>query len=271
MNFPGRYIHGHHTLIIEEKLRRMHEEATALHPEIVPSDLLPASYRSQKETRHLESLGMDAMQLDRLRMVKYDHLADLQKTLKNRCMALPDTIIPWGRLSIPSLCAQGKSEQGCTNACFRMLYEGITGDHTYQLAAEAAVEKVHGHPLIHDEEYLKVFSTPTFRALYPELKVRTHTLLGVDLEMLKKVTTKIKTAHPDAWIFCMVNLQTATSLTDVWHANILIGSEEGQVIVHDPSGREGTAFKRLEKAKFYKRWAIAYNRAHLLVVSGVEE
>lgn len=271
MEFPGRRIHGPHFHLIEDRLRQLHAEACAIHPEILPSDLLPVSYRSWEERLHFEGLGLEYPQHEELRTVKYRHVAQLKEDCLKRSRALPDTIMPLGLLGIPPLSSQRYSEQGCSNACFRMLYEGVTQQNILQPAAETAVIGTYGHPLIHDEEYLKIFSTPTFRRLYSDIQVQAHTLTGVDLEILKKIAASIKNAHPEVQLFCMVNLQTSRSLTDVWHANILLGCEEGAVIVHDPSGSAGAAFKRLEKESFYGRWAVAYNRAHLLVVSKTDD
>ena len=96
------------------------------------------------------------------------------------------------------------------------------------------------------------------------------TITGTNLDTLDKLSTGIKLKTPGAKVFCIVNLQTETSrIKDIWHTNILLGANAEEVVTHDPSDHYDVVmpFKHQSKQAFHERWAIAFNRAHLIVAA----
>jgi len=87
--------------------------------------------------------------------------------------------------------------------------------------------------------------------------------------MVHKIASKIRDTRPGASVTSIITLQTEKSHREnIWHTNMLLSATEDEVIVHDPTDQlQGAAERPLDREDFYKRWAVALNRAHLIIAA----
>jgi hypothetical protein len=269
MPFSGRHVQGPHFQDIKEILEKTDTILTDIHPKLVPEHLMPLDYQSRAARLSYRELQLRASEMNRLSMLRHartDLLANLGAAKASEESGI---VIPEGVLGVPPYYMQEYSGQACFRACFRMIFDGMTGSAPGELALGAALTEVHRDTLVHDEEFLKVFSSPTFQKLYPNVDAQVITITGANLDTIKTLAEGLQAKQPDRKVYCVVSLQTETAQNrSVWHTNVLLGADADTVITHDPSSKwAGKPFRTQSKENFYSRWAVAFNRAHLIIAA----
>jgi hypothetical protein len=245
-----------------------------IHPDLQAEHTFSTLYQSweaKAKSNEIERSLTDQQYHDKwsLSRMRLQALHDLGESFSQTTIS-PE--IKPGLLEEPPYCYQGdgdpkNSGQACFNACFRMVFAGITGDFLHERSVRRAGQYVTNSSTMEDERYLRSFNTPTFRKNYPEKTVVTYTFIGASMGMLAKVVGKLKSSKPNSSIYSIVNLQTETRpFESIWHTNILLGTIGDQVLVHDPTDYEhGAANRAIDMTSFHRRWAVALNRAHLII------
>lgn len=266
----GRQVRGQYYDDILEVLVAAHAATKTIHPNIKGEHFAAETYLSAAAYHLLYSeLGIrqfsDFMQIQRTR------IAQLRLIGEEVAEASAVTLQP-GLLAETPYLFQGDGVRGydrlrgCFSACFRMAFAAITDEFPHERAVLSGLRRVHGDTIAADEDFLKVFSTPTYRRTFPEHPVSVVTIQGADFPAIQLFTEKIKTKRADVKVYGIVNIQSEVK-SNIWHTNTLLSSDEETVTVHDPSSREGlgTPFRRLDRRQFHERWAVAFNRVHLIV------
>jgi hypothetical protein len=195
--------------------------------------------------------------------------------------ALADQTIAPGVLSRPPYFQQGDggnaiayyARVGCMNACFRMVFGGITGWQPAERAVGRAValstpsfDSTRQYKTT-NEHFLQVFHTPRFARRFPG-RVATRSIIGADLDIIARLG-RIRERNPAVQAYCIVPVGSEVNhqQQDSAHAVVLLSADKDTVTVHDPSStnRVGRADRVLPKADFARRWAAAHNIALLVV------
>lgn len=263
----SRLLRGPLAAGFEQVMNEVHERLQRLGPHFTPEYLMPFNYQS-REVAKRELSGTERVQLSEITQLRNNRLHELadevvMPTIERQELAL-------GTLAEPPYCRQERAAmlsegwRSCTNACFRMVFTGIVGWSPSQHAVNDALKEHYGTTTVDDEVYCGVFASEAFKQV-SDRHVATFEMIGADLDVVGGVANKLA-ERSGAEAYCMVNM-ASTSVTEagVWHSAILLGTEGEEVILHDPSDRDGAPFKRLDKTEFAERWTTAYTRARFVV------
>lgn len=245
-----------------------------LHPSLKPEHLMPVSYMPDNAYIELNDMDLPRELQWQMGQIMETRLINL-RALGAKQAELPAAIDLGAEvLDTPPYLFQGdgkafQASKGCFNACFRMVFSGITGEFPHERAIESALSSVYGNGIVEDDVYLRIFETTSFKELFPDTDVQVLTLTGADLDTIAKITQKVKIKRPDSKVFCIVSLQTELGPREsIWHTNVLLGATQDTITTHDPSyGHTGQANRTLRTREFHERWAVAFNRAHLIVAA----
>ncbi|MGB4759082.1 MAG: papain-like cysteine protease family protein [Candidatus Saccharimonadales bacterium] len=269
-----RHIDGPHYIAISRVLSKVARDLQDIHPDLTPEHLVPQSYQSAQALDDLSWRGRFngyLVAISKIRNQKKAALTTLGIDLGRQVAKRSDTIVhdlsdtPYFRQGDAAVRSIDKPQKACFNACFRMVFAGITGVSLDEGAVDRAIYSQYQSSITADDQYLKVFGTETFNKLYNG-GVQTLTVTGADLSTIQKIAAAYKRRDPNKRVFSIVSLSSEAGPSTVWHTNVLVGADETTVTTHDPSASEwGKTYKNIGKEHFYKRWALALNRAHIIV------
>jgi hypothetical protein len=244
---------------------------TALDPTLTPEYFMPTSYQSPAVRRALAKkpweLKRELHNIQAFRFSETDRLVD-----ESLAEHLSQQGIPGDVLDTPPYCRQGdswddfRSSMTCSNACFRMVFGGITGWIPSEEAVAESCITNKGSSIIDDSEYQKLFKTEIFGGI-SDKKVSTIEITGAVFTTIGKVAAGIKGRVPEARVYAIVSLTSATASRDIWHSNVILGTTDNDIICHDPSGVNGSPYKQIPRNVFTRRWAGALNRAQLFIAA----
>jgi hypothetical protein len=252
-------------------LNDVQSQLTALDQTLTPEHLMPISYQSPEVRRELagrpRELQHELRNIQALRFSETDKLVD--ETLIEY---LSKQEIPRGIFDTPPYCKQGdswddfRSSMTCANACFRMVFGGITGwVPSEEVVAESFIAR-NGSSIVDDSEYQKLFKTETFGEI-SDKKVNILDITGADFTVIGQVSSHMKQRLPEAKVYAVASLASATASRDIWHANVILKTTDTAVICHDPSVVNGRPYKRIPRDVFARRWAGSFNRVQLFVAT----
>ncbi|HSX17568.1 MAG TPA: hypothetical protein VLH86_05730 [Patescibacteria group bacterium] len=222
---------------------------------------------------------------DQLAALRAKRLAELRRLGREVFgPVLKDQKIEPGVLSVPPYFQQGDNGDpdkwmarvGCMNACFRMVFGGISGWRPDELMVGNAIINTANRPHEHtinrkstDAHYMQVFHTERFRETFPG-QTTTRIITGADLATIASYASAIRQKRPNAQVYCIAKVGTETDdldNPDKAHAVVLTGADADYVYCHDPAPFIGTgkANRRMLKSTFAQRWAVGYNTALLVV------
>lgn len=269
INDPARYAKGpfgeHFATILEDIDKGLQE----LGPDFTPEYLMPYDYQSQIVRAMSGELEPDErLRLGRLQEERNKRINELAtNTIGPRVM---DQIIPRGVLNQPGYRYQGQhwkgyeSQRACANACFRMVFQGITGfDVSEDILASQMIKK-QGNSIVADSEYRKIFDTEVFNEV-SDKHVQSIELMGADIKAIGTIALRMKQRNADAKVFSVVTLGSERASRDVWHQCVLLGADASGIICHDPGTLQKRPARILPRDEFVKRWAIAHNRAQIFI------
>lgn len=231
--------------------------------------MMPTDYQSAASRNTVFALDQqkkkDIMTLRNMRREELEAMGRRQ-SIDDKSTQIPDGVLD----TPPFIGMSAKDGQSCFRTCFRMVYNELTGTRPSNVDVGRAILTTHESLLIHDTEYLNVFLSPSFKKLQPGLDVQVATITGADLDTIRQISEGIKQRKPEAKVYCIINLRTLLhDIKDVWHTNVLLSADDESVTVHDPSRKNGLSGSKLKltKDEFYERWAVGFNRAHLVIAA----
>ena len=242
-----------------------------LNPTYTPEYLMPSLYQSDTVREYVKRLPDEAREkLWKINKFRTDQTTTLAETLLTTRLARQG--IRKGTLDIPPYCQQGDGwnhemvPSACANACFRMVFGGITGWTPNEAAvAENFIEQT-GSPLAEDYKYHNLFETPTFEEISGKA-VKVLDIVGADFTMIEEMMTRFRKDTPITQIYAVVSLASDAPLIKAWHTNILLYTTDTHVICHDPSDTLGRSHKKIGRGIFTERWATALNKVQLYLVA----
>lgn len=246
------------------------ERLSAIHPALTPEYLMPICYQSQEVQRDLRNAPREIYgKINELRSFRFrqtDALIDGFLTEHLRPQEIQS-----GMLDVPPYCRQGdgwkdgRASMTCANACFRMVFGGVTGWTPNERVVAESFIKQQGTPIVHDSDYHKIFETNIFTEI-SDKKVSIIEIVGADLAVINLVTSIARQrSTEDVQVYCVASLSSATASRDIWHASVILEATESHVMCHDPSGVNGRPYKMIPKDDFITRWAGALNRVQLYI------
>lgn len=254
-----------------EVMRQTEADVKSINPHFTPEHIMPSTYQSPYVRYEVDISSTDTrialMEVSARRMRRTDMLARgvIGDTVGSQIL-LP------GELNVPEYAKQdeewehSQASRACSNACFRMVFGSVAGWVPSETAVGEQLLKHHGTAIVDDKVFNDVYQTEAFKEI-SDKSVISLELIGADLELISRLTRKVKERQPDAQVFCTVNLASASSHRSIWHAAALLSATESRVTCHDPSVYCGGAFHTQDKTEFLRRWAVAYNRAQLIIAA----
>lgn len=168
-----------------------------------------------------------------------------------------------------------ESNRTCMTACFRMIYRSITGEQMSErdlvnAAREAGVIQTGQIPgdFIDSSILLGVYQTPEFRNRFPHISVRTVPFSGMGFDDISNIVMSIKEKVPNAKVFCEVDLKSEVIDGGV-HTVVLLGADNTNVYIHDPSSIVGGAGRSILKKDFITRWGASFLSGDLIIAASV--
>ena len=89
-------------------------------------------------------------------------------------------------------------------------------------------------------------------------------MTGATIKSLAEYKERILQKFPDKQIYVMLTL-ASESTEDIWHTNILLEAGKDVAVCHDPRECSPRASRVLPRQIFEHRWALAFNRAHVII------
>lgn len=172
--------------------------------------------------------------------------------------------------------ADGSGDKACFNACFRMVANSICNLDIKQSSVITALG-INGHygGTAPDEIYLQAFLDTRFQEV-ADKKIAVISGTGMSLDKINSITRGLKQKNPSRQIYCIVSLASETAGRTggdnggsglVWHSSVLLGVDNENAIIHDPSSkRVGEPDRKVNRSEFLKRWGQRFSRCHLVVV-----
>jgi hypothetical protein len=164
--------------------------------------------------------------------------------------------------------------KACMNACFRMIFDDITGWTTDETALRTAIMNANQNEhQVEDYRYLDIFHTEHMKQLTPR-KIETCYIKGGDFDLLGRVALKaqpdLAAGKPGADIYCVATTGkfSKTKLSGesmTIHDMVLLGVSEDTVTVHDPAYFHPQESREIPKDEFIGNWALANNTAMLVI------
>lgn len=235
-----------------------------LHPSLTPEYVMPDGYQSPEVKMRISgmkpriSTGIRKLRDERRRLI--DQLVEekISPTLETQTL-------PAETLSVPPYLSQTKNGADCVGACFRMVFEGVTGWAPPQDLLNKHLRLRHNNVKVDDEVLMGIFQTDAFKAM-SDKKVTAYELMGTDLAQIGRLSTKVKDRWPESDVFCTVYQSSRTvSDSNILHHNVLLEADGEKVVTHDPRSDVCGPFYEQSYEEFADRWAVSYNRAHLVV------
>lgn len=268
---PAKLMRGPHASHFVDIMQRSEERIKGIDPSFTPEHTMPFGYQSQEVRSQLFGVDREIRcQLEAAANMRREEIHELVGTELQQ--AFSEQEIPVGLLDIPYYTQQSEdwigsdAIRGCSNACFRMVFGAISGWLPSQTAVSENLMERYGTAVVDDSTYSSLYQTEIFSEICDK-SVATYELIGADLAVIEKITTKLKKKRPSAEVYCTVNLASETAGEAVWHTCVLLSAENGVVVHHDPSNYNGGAYKSIPLEQFVSRWALAYNRAVLTIAA----
>jgi hypothetical protein len=268
VEYNQRTIRGPHHAVFNSYVGQIQTALRAIDPAFTPDYLAPPGYRTQEVYEYMGKHARHAKKLDDLRLERIFGLREIGMELTNQ---ISTQELPDGLLDVPRYHYQGEHEererrrQLCVNACFRMVHDGIAGWAPDEDVLGDMMTDEHGGVVLEDEEYFKLLQTPAFKELSGRT-VKVVEMLGADFQTITKLTDGVKTKYPDAKVYAVASLGSATAHNkDTWHSLILSKADKDGVVARDPALQGGSSHKLMYTNQFLKRWAIAYNRVQMII------
>lgn len=243
-------------------------QLTALDDTFTPEYLAPSAYQSKEVSDDIRRHPEVAQKLAEIKRRQRVMFNDLAKAITPK-MALQN--IPDGMLNTPGYrrTVEGwdhpEAARGCSNACFRMIYEGITGSAPSQAALSDCLIEQYGTSIVHDSVYAGVYQTEAFRGI-SNYRVLTVDVIGADFAVINNLAAKVKQpTRPDAKVFCTVSIVAPSTGEAAVHTVVLLGADGKNVRYHDPNYQVGGRNTELPYDVFMRRWIGAYNKAQLTI------
>lgn len=269
-----RYLRGPLHGAFEFIAQKVQNELTAIDPRLTPEHLLPAAFQSPDVHRSLEEeLWAVKPLLKNVRLFRNNESNKLaQESLATR---LSEQGIPQGLLDTPPYCKQDESNDNytssgsmCANACFRMIFGGITGwVPSEETVAQHFIESK-GKTIVSDSEYNKLLTTDLVGNTSGKV-TSVIDIVGADFATIDRLASVIRRGRPAAKIYAVVNITSTESPLaieyGVWHTSVLLGTTDTDVICHDPSVKDGGPYKSIPRNTFAQRWAGTMNRVQLFI------
>lgn len=257
----SRQLQGPHHQTISSALAVVDNHLKAIHTELHPEHLMSSSYQSPEARTKLCQLSKSQHTLfEQIQSLCHDRATKLHAL--GHEWAISDVVnLSEGVLNKPDYMGQHNA-RACFNACFRMVFKGITH---YRPHEETLARAMRGNYVAHDDEFLNIFSTNKFKQIFPEKNVQVLTISGAGIETLSKLALKMKSKRPNAEVFSIVALESeSTGGSDIWHSSVLLAANKDEVVIHDPSKGHN---RSIDTVRFHERWAVAHNRAHLIIAA----
>lgn len=157
-----------------------------------------------------------------------------------------------------------EDKRTCEVACFRMIYEAITGEALEETevmrAARAQGVTVQGQiegESAEVETMFNILRTEAFQTRFPGVLVRALRFTGMDFDEMREFVTNVQEKIPGSQFFCCVSLDSEV-VKDAWHIVLLLRADDEYVYVHDPSQIVGRAERAIPKHQFSERWGKAF-------------
>ncbi len=241
----------------------------AIDSNFTPEYIMPDAYQSPEVRGALIARPIEVRwQLRKLAEARLGQLEELGAS-KN-ATALSEQQLSETLLEVPQYCPQVdgwkdyRTMKSCTNACFRMVFGGVSGWTPEQTPLSNELVDRYGTVVVDDVVYTNIYHTEIFKEICQREVVNLE-IVGADFQAIDKIVSKIKLKHPQASAYCTINLSSNSGDRAIWHSVVLLGTEGKSVVFHDPGVANGGAFHKLSYADFARRWAVTYNRAQLTI------
>ncbi len=168
----------------------------------------------------------------------------------------------------------------CNLAVFRMFMEGLTGatvseKDIFEAAKETGLlkEKVSGGGLIkvvkvdppHFEDLLKVFKTPLFMERYPNIIATYAPIIGADFDDMKEFAADYRKRFGESTQLLLALSLGSEQLKNDVHRVALLSADRDNVVMHDPSNVNGSAFRFISKNDFVQRYGRGDMFGHMVI------
>lgn len=266
---PARFLKGPYAQNFTDILKDVNDGLSQINPSFTPEYLMPFGYRSPAVQLLCSELNSnERVRLERLQTKRDEQITNLAQN--NIGPAIMNQVVPRGVLDEPAYRYQGQdwkdfeSQRACANACFRMVFQGITGFDVREDVVANNMRRSHGHSLVADSEYRKILATDVFTEV-SDKHVQVIDLMGADIKSIGTIAMRIKQRNSDAKVFSVITLGSARASKDVWHQCVLLGATAKGIICNDPAAIDKMPARILPHEKFAERWAIAHNRAQIFI------
>ncbi|HSE29079.1 MAG TPA: hypothetical protein VLA77_00640 [Candidatus Saccharimonadales bacterium] len=262
----GKNASGPHTEVIRSVLNKIQEELTQIDDRLDPGFLTSQDYFTPDMRALSDTLALHKRaQTSDLAGHKDTSLAhvfneaiwpDLQNQhIDSHLLAEP----PFATMRGLNMLYDGiVGIRSCANACFRMVFAGVTGTMPAARSVAYGATQVFGDPVIENHQYLNFFHSTAFKKFYKK-RVATVDILGSDFSTIANLA-QIANKHA-AKLFCILPLKSTNSSL-AKHQVILTGVAQDEVMFTDPlSGHKNFA----PKQQFAERWAQALNQALIVI------
>jgi hypothetical protein len=264
---PASFKKGPYGQQFTDILRKIQDGLRQVNPTFTAETLMPFGYQSEQARRRAADFEPEERTaLVNLNLQRHHQIANLAK--HHIGPALVSQILPRGVLDEPAYHYQGEnwgdfeSARACANACFRMVFEGITGFSLREDTVAASMHRQHGSHVVADAEYRKLFATDVFYEA-SDKHVRSIEIMGADIKTIGMIAMRLKERNNDAKIFSIVALSSENGGRDVEHRCVLLGTNAKGVICHDPAAKDKLPARILSHEDFTRRWAITQNRTQI--------
>jgi len=255
-------VKGKHAPSFEKIVRDIEEELKDVQSGLHPSALHGILYREKDVQNQIDGLGgWKGLKINELAGKKIDLL---EANAVNVIPLAGTDMIESHVLDKPRYLTQEDGKQ-CSNAVFRMVYEGVTGVALSEADVQRLVEKHFGQELIMDMGYGAVFSSEYVRSEYGVLATVVH-FMGMDLKTIGAIAKKAKEKNPERKVHVVLNMRSEVDGGKrVQHRNVLLSAGYDDVYVYDPKKPRGPMGRKLSREEFYQRWAATSNSGYLVI------
>lgn len=268
--YEGRVVRGPLYADINQALGVLSEEVAKIHPELTPECFFPGTYRPREASAIVRKIyqykGGDCYDRD-FRNFRSKRESAISQALAPKADEILKQTIPSGVLNRPDY-RRMPTERSCATTSFLMVMDAITGQHADDKDLHRVISWEYFEDTIHDEEYLKLLQSDRFQEAFGKT-VQVASFVGADFAIIGKTAERLKQGNPDRRVFSVVNLLSDTSfltrVNGIWHSAILLGVNDRDVVIHEPSTDGWGEEIHIPKAEFLHRWGQGLFRTHLVI------